>query len=139
MSHKVRISKSTIIISLIVLLGLFGFLTFHMLDCNRRNTMIPESPTYPGSTLMNQSDNGPSTYRLVTQYFVTTASPDDVLEFYENNGAMCSRNHCSGQAKPSYADFTVLINAASRASYVNKGRTPYVIELRWRGCTNKIE
>ena len=85
---------------------------------------------------MNQIDDGPSTYRLVTQYFVTTASPDDVLEFYESNGAMCSRNHCSGQAKPSYADFTVLINAGS---FVSKGQTTYAIELRWRGCTNKIE
>lgn len=139
MNHKVRISKFTIMISLTILFCLLGFSSFNIWDCNRRNTTIPESLFYPGSTLMSQIDGDPSTYRLVTQEFVTTASPDDVLEFYKSTGAMCSRNHCSGQAKPSYADFTVLLSDGSHASFFNKGQTPYVIELRWRGCTNKIE
>ena len=120
------------IVLVFVVLG--SLLLFNIWDCNRRNTTIPDSLVFPGSTLVDFIDGGTSTYRLVTKRFITTASRDDVLEFYQNNGAMCS-SHCSGTANPSYANYTVLI---PNKSYSAQNQTKYTIEIRWRGCTNEL-
>jgi hypothetical protein len=132
--RKFTIPHSIIIISLTILICLCVFSSFNIWDCRRRNITVPESLIYPDSTLIDYIDGGTSVYRQVTKRFVTTASPEAILEFYESNGANCSETHCSGYADPNYAEYTILINEL----YADQGQTTYVIEIRWRGCTNKL-
>jgi hypothetical protein len=101
-----------------------------------------EAPIYPQSTLVDQVSDGVGTSRrpILTYHYTSTDSPESIVAFYEERG-YCRENEgynrvtCRGRATPS-GEFFAYIDLAA---YEDQGITSYVVEVRWRGCTWRLE
>lgn len=139
-SESPRVLKILIGFILFVLLCL-GTWAALSIRCERLNSP-PEAPVYPYSMLVDQvsSGLGTSKWPMVTFYYVSTDSPDKIIVFYQGGGS-CRENEgyeritCHGKARP-FGEYFVYIDLAS---YATEGKTSYVLELRWRGCTREWE
>lgn len=139
-SESPRVLKILIGFILFVLLCL-GTWAALSIDCKRRNSP-PEAPVYPYSMLVDQVSMGVGTsnWPMVTFDYVSTDSPDKIIAFYQERGS-CRENEgyeramCRGKARP-FGEYFVYIDLAS---YATEGKTPYALELRWRGCTREWE
>jgi hypothetical protein len=105
------VSRQMMVTAIVVLLGiialcLFGVIQINAQECKARNNQIPDAPISPGSLLVNTVESGnPSPFFGYVEYtYETTASPDDVIGFYEEHRASCyddiGKNQCTGEADP---------------------------------------
>jgi hypothetical protein len=76
------------------------------MHCRARNTQTPEAPIYPNSVLVDVrvSDYLAHISGHVEYTHETSDAPEDVMEFYEEEGGFCldeiDRNECDGEATP---------------------------------------
>jgi hypothetical protein len=109
--------------------------------CRWKNTP-PKPIVYPGSILVEESPFHIRPYQLMTYHYLAEASPDEIIEFYEQyadcslgaESAMATRRMCGGEASP-FGEYIAYIPLDVEAT---EG-TAYIVEVRWSGCTYEIE
>jgi hypothetical protein len=82
---------------------------------------------------------------IFTTYYEVSASPQEVLDFYKENGALCREavkdidtertgQRCEGKAR-FLGKYFVSIDFDS---YAIKGITTYFLEIWWRKCSSEL-
>ncbi len=103
------------------------------ITCLQASLVVPEAPTYPAAALQGRSRGGSEDYPRITEDYTTSATYNDVVVFYEDNGATCRGNEdgitCRGLASPEFAEYFVYIHEPKADTL------SYVVEIRWRACT----
>lgn len=137
-------SRKVLVLTLLVLLSLGACVGARLIYCEQRRTP-PKAPIYPGSTLVNQVSSGVGTsgWPILTYDYVSAASPDKIVAFYEEKGTcgqgdnprQKGRELCRGVASP-FGEYFVYIDLNS---HLSKGLTSYSLEIRWHGCSDKLE
>ncbi len=115
-----------------------------MIDCERAK-VAPEVQVYPGSMLIHESLEGVGlrTRPIVTRYYKSMDSPNTIVEFYQKQGicglgenlSQTGHELCRGNATP-FGEYFVYIDLDS---YAFQGTTSYAIEIRWHGCSDRLE
>jgi len=112
------------------------------LNCQRYNS-TPEVPIYPESILEREWHGGTDNYPVYEAHYTSTATPDEIIKFYEDNKAWCRQRIiitkegqlCSGDAKP-FGYYFVSIDPEADGV---KTLTRYFISVDWTGCSGNID
>lgn len=82
---------------------------------------------------------------IVTRNFTTTDSATQIVAFYKERGDCgigntqnlnaLGREMCRGNSNP-FGEYFIYIDSNA---YALRGLTSYALEIRWHGCSNKIE
>ena len=99
----------------------------------------PEVPVYPGSTLVKEVSSGTDVFPVHEYHYKSTASPEEIVEFYKSNKTQCHRTLgsevkqvCTGSAKP-FGSYEAVINFELNEA---EPLTTYFITVRWTRCGN---
>lgn len=135
--------KFCLAISLALLLGCLLYSTWTAISdrtCQQRS-IPPKAPVYPESTLINHDEFLIGSSRpIVTDDYISMDSSEKITAFYREIGTCGLGDNpkheiCHGDAIP-MGEYFVYIDLDS---YVTKGRTSYTIEVRWHGCTYRLD
>jgi hypothetical protein len=120
-----------------VLLPCLAMVWLIRVDCNRRNTIVPQAPHYPGAVLDHWLEEETPTGHIVRYFYQTGAAADEVALFYAKAGnGDCFEHHgavaCTGRANPYFGEYTFITNNLF-------GKPPdslsaYMVEVRWNDC-----
>lgn len=96
----------------------------------------PKVPIYPDSVLVEQDEefvgeDWDGGYMLTTYHYTSTEHPQDILAFYEKEGAKCDDNHCYSDCPSDTGSYIVYLDSDSLDSYDTEGTTRYRIEITW--------
>ena len=101
----------------------------------------PDAPVYPGAELVNSASSGIGRSRpIVTHYYESTDSPEKIIAFYDEKGTcdvgdnIESRELCHGDATP-FGEYFVFVDLNPTI----EGKAIFVIEIRWHGCSDRLE
>ena len=139
---RTRMIRKLLPLAFLLLICLGAGAAYEVTSCHNMN-VPPRGPVYPNSTLTDQVLRGVGTSNvpLATFYYVATDAPETLVSFFKKSGDCregvepIKREVCEGDAVP-YGQYSVYIDLDA---YPSKAVTSYVVELRWTGCTNKLE
>jgi hypothetical protein len=140
-----RMLKKALVLVFLALLCLGACVAVLVIDCKRLK-VPPKAPVYPESTLVDYVESGIGRSRpIVTYDYASTTPPEKIVAFYEERGfcrepvfdpvGQRSRQLCQGDATP-FGEYFVYIDLTS---YAIEGITAYAVEVRWHGCSDRLE
>lgn len=128
---------------LLVVICLGVFVLIAVVSCEQAQ-IPPKVPAYPNATLIAQVPNpervGNSWFATVDYHYASSDSPENIVSFYEAQGycekelAKNGRKLCHGNTVHN-GSYTVFIDLDE---YKAERITPYIIEIRWKGCSYDI-
>ncbi len=131
-------------VALLVVVGVIGLLvcaTAIVVNCELSKSP-PQASVYPGSVLLDQRITGIGRSRpIATYYYSSSDAPEKIVSFYSARGSCgvgersSGRELCRGDAVP-FGEYFVYIDLDS---YLTRTTTGFALEVRWHGCSDRIE